>query len=391
MTATISPLAGLKVLDFSALLPGPFATHVLSDLGADVVRVEAPERPDLLRMLPPYVDNDPRKGSLAHATINRGKRSLALDLKQPESIATIRRLIGEYDIVLESFRPGVMQRFGLDYASLKAINPRLIYCSLSGYGQTGPLRGRGGHDINYLALSGAAGYSGDGERGPALPGVQVADLAGSMYAVAGLLAAVIHRLQTGEGEHVDVSMTDATYTLNALFNPGVLQGAPAPPVQGTDLNGGGFYGFYRTRDDRWFAVGSLEAPFARALLQALGLDPALTPPPLDLAAAQVVKPLIADAFAQRDYAEWLQVFAPIDACVEPVLSLQEAAAHPQLFAREMVIDVPGPDGRTLRQPGCAIKFGNPIEPPKFAGVAVGAHNAEILSSLPNTQAPEKLP
>jgi crotonobetainyl-CoA:carnitine CoA-transferase CaiB-like acyl-CoA transferase len=391
VNATISPLAGLKVLDFSALLPGPFATHVLSDLGADVVRVEAPERPDLLRMLPPYVDSNPRKGSLAHATINRGKRSLALDLKQPESIAAIKRLIGDYDIVLESFRPGVMQRFGLDYASLKAINPRLVYCSLSGFGQNGPLRERGGHDINYLALSGAVGYSGDDQHGPALPGVQVADLGGALYAVVGILAAVVHRQRTGEGQYVDVSMTDAAYTLNALLNPGVLQGAPAPQPQGTDLNGGGFYGFYRTRDGRWFSVGSLELPFARALLQALGLDPALAPPPLDLAAGQAVKQRIADAFAQYDYAHWLQVFAPIDACVEPVLSLEEAAVHPQLIAREMVIEVPGPDGTTLRQPGCAIRFSQPLAAPKFTGATVGAHNDEILSSLSNIPTPEKLP
>lgn len=377
--ATVSPLAGLKVLDFSALLPGPFATHLLCDLGAEVLRIEAPGRPDLLRLMPPQVAGS----SAAHATLHRGKRSVLLDLKLPESVAAVRRLALQHDIVLESFRPGVMDRLGLGYAALKAVNPALIYASLTGYGQTGPLAQRAGHDINYLALAGALGYSGSVDRGPALPGVQVADLAGALYAVTGLLAAVVHRQRTGEGQHVDISITDAAFTLNALMAPGVLYGQASPQPQGTELNGGGLYDCYRSRDGRWFAVGSLEPAFAKALLLALQIDPASLPRTLQTVGDAALKAQITAAFARHDAQHWLAVFAATDACVEPVLSLAEAAAHPQLVARQMVIDVPAPGGGTLRQPACAIRFTRPLPAPRFSGCAAGAHNAEVLGAQPD--------
>ncbi|MEN9543760.1 MAG: hypothetical protein RLZZ598_593 [Pseudomonadota bacterium] len=377
-SGTVAPLAGLKVLDFSSLLPGPFATHLLSDLGADVIRVEAPGRPDLLRMLPPHLEPGI---SAAHATLHRGKRSITLDLKQAASVDAVKRLVPEHDIVLESFRPGVMDRLGLGYAALKQVNPALIYVSLTGYGQTGPMAQRAGHDINYLALAGALGYSGSAETGPALPGIQVADLAGALFTVTGLLAAVLHRHRTGEGQHVDVSITDAAFTLNALMLPGVLCGAPAPQARGTELNGGGLYDCYRSRDGRWFAVGSLEPAFARALMQALGLDLALLPGLFSPDGHAAVRERIRAAFAAQDASHWLEVFAATDACVEPVLDLAEAAAHPQLVAREMVIEVPGPSGLPLRQSGCAIRFSRPLPAPRFAGCPAGAHNAEILRVL----------
>jgi crotonobetainyl-CoA:carnitine CoA-transferase CaiB-like acyl-CoA transferase len=199
------PLASLKVLDFSTLLPGPFASLLLADMGAEVLRIESPTRPDLLRNLPPH-DHGMSTG---HAYLNRNKRSLALDLKQPQAVEVVKRLVAEYDIVLEQFRPGVMDRLGIGYDALKAINPRLIYVAITGYGQTGPLRERAGHDINYLALSGVASYTGRQGDGPLPLGVQVADVAGgSLHGVIGLLAAVVARQQTGQGQYVDVSMTD---------------------------------------------------------------------------------------------------------------------------------------------------------------------------------------
>ena len=183
------PLSGLKVLDFSTLLPGPFATMMFADMGADVLRVESPSRPDMVRVMPPYADDG---NSAAHGFLNRSKRSIAIDLKRPEGVEIVKQLVAEYDIVIEQFRPGVMDRLGVGYEALKAINPKLIYCSITGYGQTGPYRDRAGHDMNYLAIAGVLGYNGRKASGPAPMAVQVADIAGgSCHAVIGVLAAVI--------------------------------------------------------------------------------------------------------------------------------------------------------------------------------------------------------
>ena len=215
----LGPLASLKVLDFSTLLPGPFASLLLADMGAEVLRIESPTRMDLLRVLPPHDQGV----SASHAYLNRNKRSLALDLKQPEALEVIKQLLQDYDIVLEQFRPGVMERLGLGYEALKAINPKLIYVSITGYGQTGPYKDRAGHDINYLALAGLASYTGRAESGPLPLGMQVADVAGgSLHGVIGLLAAVIARQQTGLGQHLDVSMTDCAFSLNAMAGAGYL-------------------------------------------------------------------------------------------------------------------------------------------------------------------------
>ena len=206
-------LQGVKVLDFTYLLPGPFATMMLSDLGAEVLRVESPTRIDMARLAPPFVDKECRV-SCMHATLNRNKKSLALDLKKPECLEVIKRLISDqgYDILVEQFRPGAMKRLGLSYDDLSAIHPGLIYCSITGYGQTGPLRDRAGHDINYLSLSGIMSYSGRKDSGPCIMGIQVADVgSGSNNAVIAILAAVIHRMKTGKGQYIDISMTDGLF------------------------------------------------------------------------------------------------------------------------------------------------------------------------------------
>ncbi|MEY2863904.1 MAG: hypothetical protein RLY58_1611, partial [Pseudomonadota bacterium] len=261
-----APLLGLKVLDFSTLLPGPFATLMLADLGATVIHVESPTRVDLVRVMPPYADGQ----ATAHAYLNRNKQAVTLDLKQPDSIAQIHDLIGEYDIVVEQFRPNVMARLGLDYDTLKAINPRLIYCSITGYGQTGPLKDRAGHDINYLALSGIAGHSGRKVGGPPPMGIQIADVAGgSLHAVIGILAAVIERQQSGLGQHIDISMTDCAFALNSMAGAAQVAAGDAQMAEGGALNGATYYDYYQTRDGRYLSVGSLEPQFMLGLAQAL--------------------------------------------------------------------------------------------------------------------------
>jgi len=224
-------LNGLKVLDFSTLLPGPYASLMMADMGAEVLRVESPTRPDLVRALPP---KDASGESAAHSYLNRGKKVIALDLKKPEAIEIVKQLVSEYDIVLEQFRPGVMSRLGLGYEQLKAINPKLIYCSITGYGQSGPFKDRAGHDINYLALSGVADYSRRRGEKPVPQGVQIADIAGgSHHAVMAILAAVIKRNNLNEGQYLDISMTDCAFSLNAMFGAGFLGASWSLPLKAT--------------------------------------------------------------------------------------------------------------------------------------------------------------
>lgn len=378
------PLASLKILDFSTLLPGPFASLLLADMGAEVLRVESPSRMDLVRVLPPHDDGV----SASHAYLNRNKRSIALDLKRPEAVEVVRQLVHEYDIVLEQFRPGVMDKLGVGYEALKAINPKLIYVSITGYGQSGPYRDRAGHDINYLALAGVASYTGRRDTGPLPLGVQLADLAGgSLHGVMGLLAAVIHRQQTGEGQQVDVSMTDCAFSLNGMAGAGYLACGVEPDMENQALNGGSFYDYYRTRDGRWFSVGSLEPQFMQQFCAAIG-RPELAARGLSPKAEeqQALKREIAIEFEKRDFTDWCERFAAVDACVEPMLPLSEAVEHPQIQARGLVVEVPRGEGRTQRQMACPIRFSAGLPEPRHIGAAAGEHSAEVLRELGYSEA-----
>ena len=376
------PLASLKVLDFTALLPGPFATMALADMGAAVVRVESPTRPDMVRFLPPY-DGDT---SAWHGVLNRNKRSLALDLKQPGAADAIRRLVsGGYDILIEQFRPGVMDRLGIGYDSLRAANPALIYCALTGYGQTGPWRDRAGHDNNYLALSGALSYSGRHETGPPPLGVQVADIGGgALGALVGLLAAVVRRAATGEGQYVDVSMFDMMLAWQAHLISHYLVAGETPAPEGMALNGGRVYDLYETADSRWLSVGSLEPKFWEGFCAAIGRPDLIAPGlSLDEASQARVKVEIRAAVAARPLAEWIEVFAPLDVCVEPVLTVPEALAQPHVAARGLIVDVPKPDGGAQRQIASPWRFSGGAandsrEVYRHVGAPIGAHTAEIL-------------
>lgn len=324
-------LQGLKILDFSTLLPGPYATMLLANMGAKVLSVESPTRPDLVKGLAPQIDGQ----SAAYRQLNQRKSHLALDLKEAKSVAKVHQLIQEYDIVVEQFRPGVMSRLGVGYEQLKAINPNLIYCSITGYGQSGPYRDRAGHDLNYLALSGLAHYSRRKGHAPVPQGMQIADIAGgSHHAVMAILAAVIHRQATGEGQYIDISMTDAAFALNAMAGATALAGGEPPEAETGWLNGGTFYDYYETADERYMAVGSLEPQFQKSLLACLNLEH-LAELCADFRpkAQAKVKKAIAEAFLRHPFAHWCEVFSEVDACVEPVLTFEEACRHDHLLAR----------------------------------------------------------
>lgn len=373
------PLSSLKVLDFSTLLPGPFGTLVLADLGAEVLRVESPTRPDMIRMMPPFVAGQ----SAVHGYLNRSKRSLGIDLKKAGAKELIYALVKEYDIVVEQFRPGVMARLGVGYEELKKHNPQLIYCAITGYGQDGPYKDRAGHDLNYLALAGVGSYNGRSSTGPAPMGLQVADIAGgSFHAVMAILAAVIHRQQTGEGQMIDIAMTDAAFSLHGLAAANALVASDNPTPESTMLNGGSFYDYYETRDGRWLSVAGLEPQFLQRFCAAIGA-PELAQHGATTAPATVatMKAEISAAIQAKPLAHWLAVFTDIDACVEPVLTVTEAAEHPQLQARGMVVQVA--DGPNSAQPQAASPFKFSATPPsyKHAGVPVGQHSKEVLQEL----------
>lgn len=376
----MGPLASLRILDFTTLLPGPFASMILADLGAQVLRVESPTRVDLARITPPL---DSEGVSVIHRHLNRSKRSLSLDLKQPEAITLVKRLVREYDVVLEQFRPGVMDRLGLGYEALKHANPALIYCSITGYGQQGPYRDRAGHDNNYLALSGIADGCRHAGQAPVPASVQLGDQAGgSLYGLIGLLSAVVHRQATGEGQQVDISMTHSAFSLNATAGPAALAAGVSVPAGCGPLSGGNFYGYHRTRDGRYLSVGSLEPQFREQLCKALGredlLGLAMSASPADEAA---FKQQVAAIIAQRDLKDWVAIFSELDACVEPVLEFSEAADSELMAARGMLVDVPTVDGDTQKQIGCPLKFSATSASYRHVGAALGAHNQAVLDEL----------
>ncbi len=371
------PLSSLKVLDFSTLLPGPFASLLLADMGAEVLRIESPTRVDLVRVLPPHDQGV----SASHSYLNRNKRCMALDLKQAAAVEVVKQLVKDYDIVLEQFRPGVMDKLGVGYEALKAINPKLIYVSITGYGQTGPYKDRAGHDLNYLAVAGVSSYTGRRDSGPLPLGIQAADIAGgSLHGVIGLLAAVVQRQLTGEGQQVDVSMTDCAFSLHAMSGAGYLACGVEPSLESTALNGGSFYDCYRTRDGRWFSVGSLEPQFMQQFCHALGRSE-LAALGLNPERQAELKREITIEFEKRDFVECQALFAGLDACVEPVLNLSEAVEHPQIRARELVVEVPRVGQAAQRQLASPIKFSAGLPAPRHTGAPVGAHTAEVLAEL----------
>ena len=374
-------LKGMKVLDFTTLLPGPYATMCLADLGADVLRVVSGSRPDLVEFFPPFIPGT--KISAASAQLGRNKRCMTLNLKDPRSIEIVHRLLKEYDIVIEQFRPGVMAKFNLDYDSLKAVNPAVIYCSITGYGQTGPMKSRAGHDMNYIARSGLASYTGKKETGPGLVGMQIADVAsGSYNAVIGILASVIHRNSTGKGQYIDISMTDGMIAFNAMYGSGALVDGKDPDFESILLNGRSLYDYYQTKDGRYISFGGLEPQFYTNFFNTIN-RPDLIPEgvlPKDLGK---VKQEISDIILTKTRDEWVTIFNETDACVEPVLTLTEMFNDSLAKEREMVVELPLPGGGTVKQLANPIKFSDAKPVYKSIGVtlASGTQTKEVFSEL----------
>ena len=328
-------LAGLRVLDLSQWLPGPHATQMLADLGAQVLKVEPPAG-DPARALGV---RGPDGLSLFYRSVNAGKRVLRLDLKQAGDRERLLRLIERADVLLESYRPGVLARLGLAPQTLRALNPRLVHTALSGWGQTGPYALRAGHDVNYLAVGGGLARSGPAER-PVFAYPPVADMASAMQAVLATLAALLRRAATGQGGFVDVSLMETVLGWQGLALTQARHGAEEPRGGGL-LNGGtAFYNLYRTADGRWISLGAVEAKFWENFCRAVGRPDWIArqgeaPPQSGLIAE------VAALVATRDCAHWQALLDPVDCCFEALLEPGEVAGHPQVAARGLVIEREG--------------------------------------------------
>ena len=374
-------LNGYKVLDFSTLLPGPYATMTLADMGAEVLKISGRDKYDLVVNWPPVLPGAEVTG--AQAWLGRNKKTIFLNLKKPSAIEVVKKLVMEYDIVVEQFRPGVMAKLGIGYEQLRAINPRLIYCAITGYGQSGPFALRAGHDINYLSRAGITATAGRKNGGPSLYNFQIADVAGgSMNAVAGILAAIIYREKTGKGQFIDISMEDSVVPFNSMDGASYFAGGPLPSRESGLLNGGKIYDFYETSDGAYMSVGSLEPKFFAALCDGLGY-PQWRDGAVLREDADKVKAAFRDAFRTKTRDEWTRIFADLDACVEPVMTLAEAADDPHLRHRGMWPSVPVPltDGVEITQMGCPLNLSECPPEYRHAGYPEGYHTAQILSAL----------
>jgi alpha-methylacyl-CoA racemase len=348
---TSGPLRGVRVLEFAGLGPVPHAGMVLADLGADVLRID---RPGTAPGAPP-------------GPVDRGRTSAALDLSQPDGVDAALRLVEAADVLLEGYRPGVMERLGLGPEDCLARNPRLVYGRMTGWGQDGPLAPRAGHDIDYLALTGALAAIGPRDGNPLPPLNLVGDYGGgSMLLLVGVLAALVERSVSGRGQVVDAAMVDGVTSLLALTYG--LYGAGLWELRrGANLLDGGspFYTTYRCEDDRYVAVGALEERFWHELLRVLELDPAELPPRNDPEQWDDLRFELEEAFQQRPRDEWVALFEGTDACVTPVLTLAETAAHPQLGGRGAVVSsagdapAPGVAPRFSRTPGAVGRSPRP--------------------------------
>lgn len=375
-------LDGLKVLDFSTLLPGPYATLMLADMGAEVLKISSSGKPDIVADYPPFIEGTDISAS--QAWLGRNKKTMFLNLKTQEGRDIVKELVKEYDIVMEQFRPGVMDRLGIGYEDLKAVNPAVIYCSLTGYGQSGPLKDTAGHDINYMSRSGIISHAGKDEDGPSLMNFQIADIAvGSLNSVIGILAAVNYRRNTGRGQFIDVAMMDGCVPFNSIDGAAFLVSGRQPQREGERLNGGCVYDFYKTKDNKYMSVGSLEPKFWKQFCMAIERE--------DLIAGSVwpenidtVKTEIRRIFETKTRDEWINIFSKYDACVEPVLDLNEALlCDEQIKARQMVVDVPLPvhGNINVKQLASSIKLSECPCEYKFAGYPAGYHTAEIIKTL----------
>lgn len=375
------PLASVQVLDLSRLLPGAVATLHLADLGAEVVRIE-PIGKEPSATLHDGGENPIYSAALSCLALNRNKRVINLDLKQARGRQIFCRLAERADVIVEAFRPGVVDRLGIGYEAIDKLNPRVVYCSISGYGQTGPNRLRAGHDINYIACTGMGDQIGVVEGPPAIPNVQIGDLlGGSLTAVMGILAALLDARTRGRGRYIDVSMSDSILA-HSVVALSTMIAAGEPLNRGADALSGGLacYNYYRTLDGRYMAVGALERKFWDRFCEVLERPDLQSKHLVGGEEARKVRLELQDIFSAQNSEYWTEKFRDIDCCVTLLLRLDEAIASPQTRTRKMVVELEGPAGR-VTQFAIPLKMSG-FEFSVYRSPAPGeTHTAEILRGL----------
>ncbi|MCY1331474.1 Acetyl-CoA:oxalate CoA-transferase [compost metagenome] len=369
------PLKGIRVLDFTQLLPGPLCTLHLADLGAEVIKIEPPRVGDPTR--------GPKQFTPMFLMLNRNKRSLEVDLRSAEGVELLQALAKTADVVVEGFRPGVAERLGVGYRQLSELNPRLVYCSISGYGQQGPLAQAAGHDINYQSLAGVLDQTGSAGGAPVQGNLPVADVAGgALSAATGILAALFDAARSGKGRHVDIAMTDCVMALN-IMTATSWQSAGQVLPRGQDFLSGGLacYGCYRTADRRYLAVGAVEHKFWVAFCDAVGLPHLHDKGHAFGEAGATAKAAVAEAILQHDLAHWTRVFSEVDACVTPVLRLDEVVEHANTQARGMVRQDRHPQAGGYMSFACPLRMGEGDWPEPTPAPLLGADNLSIRQEL----------
>jgi alpha-methylacyl-CoA racemase len=369
---TALPLVGMRVLDLSLLLPGPYCSRVLADFGAEVIRVERPGGGDWLRYAPPLVNG---VGALFRA-LNRGKKSITLNLKADEGRAAFLRLVETADALLEGFRPGVMERLGMGYERLSEVNPRLVYCSLSGYGQEGPYRERAGHDLNYIGLAGLLDLTGPRQGPPVIPGVPIADLNGALWAAFGIVVALLARERMGprdgRGQRVDASLFGGALACLPMAVAYALGGQPIGRGSGTLTGGVVCYNVYETRDGEFVTLGALEPQFWAAFCQAVGRDDLIGHQFAPAVAGEAAYDDLCAFFRTRTREGWVEAMASVDTCFEPVYDVEEALASLPVQALGMM------DGLGLLPP---VHLSTQSPPGMEHVPALGEHTAALLDEL----------
>lgn len=374
------PLHGIKVLDLSRYLPGPLCTQILADFGAEVIKIEPPKSGELGRNLAPLIKGE----SARFYTVNRNKKSITLDLKKQEGKEIFKKLVTNCDIVLDQFRPGVMDKLGLGYEVLKEVNEGLIYCSLTGYGLNGPLRNAAGHDLNYLSLAGVMEQTGNPNEKPAMSGVQIADTAaGSLYSVIAILLALISREKNDKGQLCDVAMLDGSisllaYTIGEWFGSGKLL------QRGNEVLTGGYgcYHIYQTKDNKYVSLGAVENKFWIEFCEKLGRKEYADLQWDKEKQADIIKD-ISCIISQKNRDEWVEIFSSSNICFTPVLNMEEMCRHSQVAARNMITKFSNfrESGKDIVLTGVPIKLSNTPGEAKYIFPELGEHTGEMLTSI----------
>ncbi|MFB0562474.1 MAG: CaiB/BaiF CoA transferase family protein [Candidatus Lokiarchaeia archaeon] len=374
----MGPLDGVRILDFSRLMPFNYATLLLADMGAEVLKIEEPILGDYMRWAPPLL----KKENATFLMLNRNKKSMKINLKTEKGREIVRKMVEKFDVVFETFRPGVMEKFGLGYEDLKKINPKIIYCSTTGYGQDGPYINKPGHDINYISIAGILGATGRHTGAPVIPGIPISDMNSGVFSALAIVSALLAKERTDKGQYIDVSMTDTVLTYNVMHIGTYISGYDVGE-EGTlgALGEDAYYNVYETKDGEYISLGNIEGKFWLNFLEIIGREDLISKQFVPKNEAKKILSEIREIMLTKTRDEWLKIMEDVDICVAPVYSIGEVIQDPQLRHRRMFVDVEHPvEGKTL-QVAFPLKFSETPATIRTPAPIFGQHTEEILKEI----------